>query len=104
MHQAAEVGLGVLDHRDRLIVDGERAEDLPGVLRCYFGCATFLSGEPDGRFLLRIDAGRRRVTMWLVSDPKASFPVTELSVRVDLRRQDVSVREDVRRLLRKSEV
>ncbi|RWI63458.1 DNA phosphorothioation-associated putative methyltransferase [Mesorhizobium sp.] len=104
MHKAAEVGLGVLDHRDRLIVDGERAEDLPGVLRCYFGCATFLSGDPDGPFLLRIDPGRRRVTMWPMPDLKAAFPVTEHSVRVDLRRQEVSVREDVRRLLRKSEV
>ncbi|OBQ92015.1 hypothetical protein A9K66_07825 [Mesorhizobium sp. AA23] len=104
VHKAAEVGLGVLDHRDRLIVDGERAEDLPGVLRCYFGCATFLSGDPYGRFLLRIDAGRRRVTMWPVPDLKDSFPLTELSVRVDLRRQDVAVRKDVRRLLRKSEI
>lgn len=104
MRSAAAAGLGVLDHRERLIVDGDRADDLPGVLRCYFGCASFLSGEPDGRFLFRIDPTRKRVTMWPLVDPKEPLPRTEVSVRVDLQRQDVSVRPDVRRLVRKSEV
>jgi hypothetical protein len=74
------------------------------VLRCYFGCAAFLSGEPDARFLLRIDPSRKRVSMWPLLDVKATFPHTDVSVRVDLRRQDVSIRPDMRRLVRKSEL
>lgn len=102
--RAIEAGLGLLDARQRLIVDSERAEDLPGVLRCYFGCATFLSGEPEGRFLLRIDPLRRRVTMWPLPEPTDALPITELSVRVDLRRQDVNIRPDRRRVLRRSDL
>jgi DNA phosphorothioation-associated putative methyltransferase len=101
---AAAAGLGVLDHRERLVLDGERADDLPGVLRCYFGCAAFLSGEPDARFLLRIDPSRKRVSMWPLLDVNAPFPRTEVSVRVDLRRQDVSIRPDLRCLVRKGEL
>lgn len=104
MQVAADQRLGLLDHRDRLVVAGDRAEDLPGLLRCYFGCATFLSGEPEGSFILRIDSARKRVSMWPLVDPKSAFPRAEVSVRVDLRRQDVSVRPDPRRLLRKSEL
>jgi hypothetical protein len=96
--------IGILDHRGRLVVDGERAENLPGLLRCYFGCATFLSGEPEGDFLLRIDPLRRRVAMWPLIDPKSTLPRIDVSVRVDLRRQDVNVRPDPRRLLRKGEL
>ncbi len=104
LQRAAELGVGLLDHRGRLFVDGDRAEELPGVLRCYVGCATFLSGEPDGEFVLRIDPLRRRVTMWPLVNPKAALPQSDLSIRIDLRRQDVSVREDRRRLLRRSEL
>lgn len=104
MRAAVAAGVGVLDHRERLMVDSSRVDDLPGVLRCYFGCATFLSGEPEGRFLLRIDPTRKRVGMWPLVDPQAPFPESEVSIRVDLRRQDVSVRPDPRRLLRKSEL
>lgn len=104
MNTAAQDGLGFLDHRGRLVVNGDRAEDLPGLLRCYFGCATFLSGEPDGSFLLRIDPTRRRVAMWPLVDPKSALPRSEVSVRVDLRRQDVNVQPDARRLLRKGEL
>jgi DNA phosphorothioation-associated putative methyltransferase len=101
---AVDQGLGIVDHRGRLVVDGNRAEDLPGLLRCYFGCATFLSGEPDGQFVLRIDPARKRVSMWPLIDPKSPFPQSEVSVRVDLRRQDVTIRPDRRRLLRKGEL
>lgn len=104
MDTAAAGGLGVLDHRGRLVVDWTRAEDLPGLLRCYFGCATFLSGEPDGAFILRIDAGRKRVAMWPLIDPKGPFPKTDVSIRVDLRRQDVSLRADPRRVVCKSQL
>jgi DNA phosphorothioation-associated putative methyltransferase len=104
MQAAAQQGIGILDHRGRLVVDGERAENLPGLLRCYFGCATFLSGEPDGAFLLRIDPLRRRVAMWPLIDPKSTLPRIDVSVRVDLRRQDVNMRSDPRRLLRKGEL
>lgn len=102
--EAAGSGLGVPDHRGRLAVDSNRADDLPGVLRCYLGCATFLSGEPEGRFLIRIDAERRRVAMWPIINVKDPFPASEISIRVDLRRQDVSIRQDARRLVRKSEI
>lgn len=72
--------------------DSERADDLPGVIRCYVGCATFLSGEPQGRYVLRLDAGRKRVTMRPLVDARSSVPTIQEAVRVDLRRQDVSVR------------
>jgi len=101
---AAGRGTGLVDHRGRLVVDGDRAEDLPGLLRCYFGCATYLAGEPESSFVLRIDPTRRRVAMWPMLDPKSPFPQSEVSVRVDLRRQDVEVRADVRRLVRKGEL
>jgi len=104
MGEAASRGLGLLDHRQRLVVDGSRAEDLPALLRCYFGCATFLAGEPDEAFLLRIDAPRKRVVMWPLVDPKAALPHSEISIRVDLRRQDVNIRSDPRRLLRKGQL
>jgi DNA phosphorothioation-associated putative methyltransferase len=102
--EAASEGLGILDHRQRLVVDGSRADDLPALLRCYFGCATFLSGEPDGAFVMRIDAARKRVAMWPLVDPKATLPRVEISIRVDLRRQDVGIRPDQRLLLRKGEL
>lgn len=96
---AVESGLALLDHRGRLVADGARAEDLPGLLRCYFGCAAFLSGEPDGAFVLRIDAVRKRVAMWPLLDSKAPFPRADVSIRVDLKRQDVTVRADHRRIV-----
>jgi DNA phosphorothioation-associated putative methyltransferase len=104
MRAAASDGLGLLDHRERLVADGSRAEELPGVLRCYFGCATFLAGEPAGDYLLRIDAGRKRVTLWPITNPTDPLPQTDHSIRIDLRRQDVSVRPDRRRLLRKGDL
>lgn len=104
MRAAAATGLGVLDHRERLVADSQRADDLPGVIRCYIGCATFLSGEPQGRYVLRLDAGRKRVTMWPLADAQSSVPTIQESVRVDLRRQDVSVRPDLRRLVRRSDI
>ncbi len=101
---AVHSATGVIDHRGRLLVDGDRADDLPGLLRCYFGCATYLAGEPEGPFILRIDPLRRRVAMWPLVDSKEVLPRTELSIRVDLRRQDISVKPDPRRLLRKGEL
>lgn len=101
---AAAAGHGVIDHRGRLVVDSEKADTLPGVLRCYFGCATFLAGEPDRRYLFRIDADRRRVAMWPLLDAKAPHPETDISIRVDLRRQNVEIRPDRRRLVRKGHV
>lgn len=102
--EAASQGLGLLDHRQRLVVDCARAEDLPALLRCYLGCATFLSGEPDEAFVLRIDALRKRVAMWPLVNPKEALPRAEISIRIDLRRQDVNIRPDPRRLLRKSQL
>jgi hypothetical protein len=104
LQAAATDRIGIFDHRGRLFVDGDRAEEMPGLLRCYFGCATFLAGEPDTAFLLRIDPMRRQVVMWPLIDPEAPLPRSELSVRVDLRRQDVRVRPDARKLLRKGEL
>jgi hypothetical protein len=42
--------------------------------------------------------------MWPLPDPTVALPVTELSVRIDLRRQDVHVRPDRRRVLRRSDL
>lgn len=104
LQSAVGQGVGILDHQGRLVVDGGRAGEMPGLLRCYFGCATFLAGEPEGRFLLRIDAQRRRVAMWPLVDADTLFPRTEMSIRVDLRRQDVHIQSDLRKLLRKGEL
>lgn len=104
LRAAAERGIGVIDHRGRLVVDGDRADQLPGLLRCYFGCATFLSGEPGDRFMLRIDPQRRQVVMWPLVNPAAAFPRTEVSIRIDLKRQDVRLRPDLRKLVRKGEL
>lgn len=101
---AAAAGLGVLDYRGRLVVDSDMVDRLPGFLRCYFGCATFLAGEPDRRYLLRIDADRRRVAMWPLLDPKIPHPETDISIRVDLRRQIVGIVQDRRRLVCKGQV
>ncbi|MFG1442719.1 DNA phosphorothioation-associated putative methyltransferase [Xanthobacter agilis] len=102
--KAAEHGYGILDRKGRLLFDGEQADNLPGLLRCYIGCAMVLSGEPEGRFLTRIDSTRRRVTMWPIVDPKAALPMVESRIEVDLRRQEVIFRPDRRRVVRKSDL
>ncbi|MFN3779249.1 MAG: DNA phosphorothioation-associated putative methyltransferase [Brevundimonas aurantiaca] len=102
--RAQAEGSGLLDTRNRLYVLGERAEILPGVLRCYIGCGVFLSGEPVGRYVLRIDPQRRRIVMWPLADANAPFPTTDLRIQIDLRRQDAFIRPDVRKLIRKGEL
>ena len=97
-------GLGVLDQRGRLVVIAKRSQDLPGILRCYLGCATCLAGEPVDQSIIRIDPIRKQVTMWSLVDPENPFPRVESAIRVDLRRRNVSVSHDPRKLLRKSEL
>lgn len=102
--RAEAEGSGLLDARNRLYVLGERAEILPGVLRCYIGCGVFLSGEPVGPYVLRIEPQRKRIVMWPLAGPEDPFPTTNHRIQIDLKRQEASIRPDVRKLIRKGEL
>lgn len=97
-------GIGVRDEKCRLVVEGARIEHLDGVLRCYIGCASFLAGEPDETFLVRIDPANRRVSFLPIQDPSEPQPICTGIIVADLKRQSVIFRSSLRRLLRKSEV
>lgn len=101
---AEALGLGLVDDRHRFYAMGERSELLPGVLRCYIGCGVVLTGEPAGAYVLRLEPLRRRIVMWPLAQPDTVTPETEYRIQVDLKRQDVFVRPDVRRLVRKGEL
>jgi DNA phosphorothioation-associated putative methyltransferase len=99
-----EKGTGVRDERSRLVVDASRTEELPGILRCYLGCATFLAGDPDETSLVRIDPPGKRVSFLPLDDRGALQPVSPHIIVVDLKRQSLLMRTSRRRLLRKSEL
>jgi DNA phosphorothioation-associated putative methyltransferase len=102
--QAAATGLGAIDEDGRLVIDSGRVPELEGILRCYIGCAAYLSGEIDQEHIVRLDPLRRRVTLFAVSGKRTPFPETNASVTIDLKRQDVRVRDDRRVLVRKADV
>lgn len=104
MQRASDVGLGAMDEDGRLVIDSERVADLEGVLRCYVGCALFLSGEIEQEHIIRLDPQRRRITLFSLRGRRHAFPATETSIAVDLKRQDVSIRVDPRVLIRKADV
>lgn len=104
MIAAANAGCGILDERGRLVTDGGSIDDLPGILRCYLGCAIHLSGEPEGDFLARLDPERRIVTLFPLENRKMPLPLIFLAIGVDLKRQDVTIRADPCRLLRKADL
>lgn len=97
--EVADRGMGLLDGKGRLLVAGERMDEMPGLLRCYFGCAASLSGVPPTSFLTRMDARSKRISMWQLENAEQTFPTTETRLLVDLRRASVDVFPDRRRVL-----
>jgi DNA phosphorothioation-associated putative methyltransferase len=104
MQRAAEAGLGAIDEDGRLVIDGERIAELEGLLRCYVGCALFLSGDIEEQHIIRLDPLRRRTTLFSLTGRRQPFPVTGRSITVDLKLQEVIIRNDVRLLVRKADV
>lgn len=104
MHECAERGLGALDEDRRLVIDGNRLEKLSGPLRCYAGCAMHLAGEVDDGHIVRLDPMRKRLTIFRLANWRDAFPAITSSIAVDLRRQDVSLRNEDRVLIQKSVV
>jgi DNA phosphorothioation-associated putative methyltransferase len=104
MRRAEERGFGALDEDGRLVINHDRIEELEGPLRCFVGCAVYLSGDLDQDHLVRLDPLRRRVTLFALENKRVPFPLTASSTTIDLKRQDVSVRTDRRVLVRKADV
>ena len=104
MQYASAAGLGAIDEDGRLVIDGERVAELKGVLRCYVGCALYLSGDMEQAHIVRLDPLRRRTTLFELTSRRQPFPKTRMSITIDLKRQDVSIRDDPRILVRKADV
>lgn len=101
---AQQEGLGAIDEKGRLVVDSGRMDELPGVLRVYIGCASYLAGEPEADALVRVDPAKRRVAFFPVEERSAALPVLSGVVSIDLRRQHVALSDAKRVLVRKSDV
>lgn len=104
MEKALTAKMGVLDSRGRFVFAAETLNDLPGTLRCFAGCVIQLSGEPTADFIYRLDPVRKRATLIVLDGYDADLPTSSHDVRVDLKRQDVSVVAKRRRLLRKADL
>lgn len=104
MERAADNGFGAIDEDGRLVIDSGRVPELEGVLRCYVGCATYLSGDIGQDHIVRLDPLRRRTTLFPLTGGRKPFPETVTSITVDLKRQDVIIRDDARVLVRKADV
>ncbi|MER8824028.1 DNA phosphorothioation-associated putative methyltransferase [Mesorhizobium sp. M0991] len=104
MRRAADNGLGAIDEDGRLVINSRRVVDLEGVLRCYVGCAVHLSGDIDHEHIVRLDPLRRRTTLFSLTAKRQPFPETSTSIMIDLKRQDVIIRDDPRVLVRKADV
>ena len=104
MERASDAGLGAIDEDGRLVIDSERVAELEGVLRCYVGCALFLSGDIEHEHIVRLDPLRRRTTLFSLTGRRQPFPETVTSITIDLKRQDVIIRDDPRILVRKADV
>ncbi len=104
MQRASDAGLGAIDEDGRMVIDSERVAELEGVLRCYVGCALSLSGDIEQDHIVRLDPLRRRTTLFALTGRRQPFPETATSVTIDLKRQDVTVRDDPRVLVRKADV
>ena len=104
IRRAADNGFGAIDEDGRLVIDSGRVVDLEGLLRCYVGCAVYLSGEIDQEHIVRLDPLRRLTTLFPLTDKRQPFPETVSSITIDLKRQDVIIREDSRVLVRKADV
>ena len=104
MQRASDAGLGAIDEDGRLVIDSERVAELEGVLRCYVGCALYLSGDIEQEHIVRLDPLRRRTTLFPLTGRRQPFPETVTSITIDLKRQDVIIRDDPRMLVRKADV
>ncbi|WP_213981050.1 DNA phosphorothioation-associated putative methyltransferase [Sphingomonas sp. dw_22] len=104
VEKAVKAKMGVLDDRGRFVFTAETLNNLPGALRCYAGCVTHLSGEPAAEFIYRLDPVRKCATLIVLDDDGAELPTSSHDVRIDLKRQDVSMVEKRRRLLRKADL
>ena len=96
--------IGVLDHKERLLLDARQTESLPGVLRVYLGCAAYLAGEPGPNALIRIDSRLRTVSYFQLQNRSACFPIATAMTLVDLKRQTMKTFNTKRMLLAKSSV
>lgn len=104
MHRASDANQGAIDEDGRLVIDSERVAELEGVLRCYVGCALYLSGDIEEDYIVRLDPLRRRATLFSLTGRRQPFPKTVTSISIDLKRQDVIIRDDRRILVRKADV
>lgn len=102
--RASKSGLGAIDEDGRLVIDNRRVAELEGIIRCFIGCALYLSGEMNDEHIIRVHPMRRRATLFRISGRRNSFPETDTSVTIDLKRQNVIVQSDRRILLRKADV
>lgn len=102
--ESTQRGTGIFDEKERLVISGDRTEDLPGPLRCYLGCATYLSGEPDGVYVVRIDPRKRLVKLFMIRDPNAAAPEIRSTIGIDLKRQRVFSATETLHLVRKIDV
>lgn len=101
---AAADGIGAVDQRGRLLLDARRAEELPGILRVYLGCAAYLGGEAGDEALIRIDSTRRMVSYFALASREACFPAATSVTTIDLQRQSMTVRPGARLLIAKSRI
>lgn len=104
MQRASDAGLGAIDEDGRLVINSDRVAELEGVLRCYVGCALYLSGDIEQEHIVRLDPLRRRTTLFPLTGTRRPFPETATSITIDLKRQDVIIRDDPRILVRKADV
>lgn len=101
---AAQANIGALDHRERFVFDSRKQAQLPGVLRVYLGCASFLAGDPEEGALVRIDPGAKRVAYLALENRSSPFPITTSVLTIDLRRQSVFASPKRRVLVAKSRI
>ncbi len=64
----------------------------------------YLSGDLDQEHIVRLDPLRRRTTLFPLAAKRQPFPETSTSITIDLKRQDVIIRDDPRVLVRKADV
>ena len=74
MQRASAAGLGAIDEDGCLVIDSERVAELEGVLRCYIGCALYLSGDIEQEHIVRLDPLRRRTTLFPLTRRRQASP------------------------------
>ncbi|HEX7855900.1 MAG TPA: DNA phosphorothioation-associated putative methyltransferase [Sphingobium sp.] len=102
IQQALGSRVGVLDHRNRLVLHAARAHLLPGILRLYLGSGSYFLGEAPPTGLIRLDYVRKRISFFEVADWKTEFPAVNAVSSVDLRVQQTRYGTCDKRILSKS--